>query len=125
MEKQCIFISSVQPEFIQEEDFRTIIWRKTHMVEQETHIAEQETHIAEPKMHIATMDGLNPKQRKVVNFCDTPKSSHEIIDHLGIVYQARAVKRYITDLVETGHLLPLVLGKTTSPNQKYIRTIHR
>jgi len=127
----CLKEGLPQPEFIQEDDFRTIIWRKTHIVEQKTHIAEpkthiaeSKTHIAEPTMHIVSMEGLNKRQKMVVEFCDTPKSSHEIIDHIGIAFQSRSVKRYVTDLVEAGYLLPLVLGKTTSPNQKYVRSIH-
>lgn len=79
-----------KPEFVQEEDFRAIIHRKTHIADTKTHIVETETHI---------------------------------LSHIGVVYQARAVKRYVTDLVDKGKLLPLFFGKPSSPNQKYIRVI--
>ena len=90
-----------------------------HIVDTETHIADTETHIANAKTHIADVK-LTKKQLSVIEFCETPKTGREIIAYLGIVYQARAVKRYITDLVAAGLLLPLVLGKPNSPNQKYV-----
>lgn len=81
--------------------------------------ADKEKHIADAEMHMADIK-LSKKQLSVIEFCETPKTSREIIAYLGIVYQARAVKRYITDLVAAGLLLPLVMGKPNSPNQKYV-----
>lgn len=102
------------------------LWRKKHSADKEKHIADTKTHIAGPKMHIAGPKmhmadiKLSKKQLSVIEFCETPKTSREIIAYLGIVYQARAVKRYITDLIAAGLLLPLVMGKPNSPNQKYV-----
>ena len=136
--EKCVEAGLEPPVFIQEEDFRVIIYRKahiagakahiagarTHIAESKTHIAESKTHIVESKTHIVEAK-LTKKQRAVIAFCETPKTSREIIAHIGIVYQARAVKRYITDLIVAGMLLPVVVGKANSPNQKYVSAIRR
>ena len=122
--EKCVEAGLEPPVFIQEEDFRVIIYRKAHIAGAKTHIAESKTHIAESKTHIAEAK-LTKKQRAVIAFCETPKTSREIIAHIGIVYQARAVKRYITDLIVAGMLLPVVVGKANSPNQKYVSAIRR
>lgn len=113
------------PEFSQESEFKVTIWRtKTHIAEDETHIAEDKTHIAEDETHIAEyqekIKTLKAKQKSVIAFCDIPKTSREIIAHLGIEYQARAVKRYVTDLVAMDLLRPIILDKPNSPHQKYV-----
>ena len=143
--EKCVEAGLEPPVFIQEEDFRVIIYRKahiagakahiagarTHIAESKTHIAESKTHIVESKTHIVESKThiveakLTKKQRAVIAFCETPKTSREIIAHIGIVYQARAVKRYITDLIVAGMLLPVVVGKANSPNQKYVSAIRR
>lgn len=97
--------------------------KKSFPADKEKHIADTKTHIAGSKMHIADIK-LGKKQLSVIEFCETPKTSREIIAYLGIVYQARAVKRYIADLVAAGLLLPLVMGKPNSPNQKYVSVQH-
>ena len=131
--EECLGAGLESPIFEQDGDFKVTIWRKkhsaakiehivdteTHIADTETHIADTETHIANAKTHIADVK-LTKKQLSVIEFCETPKTGREIIAYLGIVYQARAVKRYITDLVAAGLLLPLVLGKPNSPNQKYV-----
>ena len=97
---------------------------KTHIAEDKTHIAEDKMHIAEDKTHIAEYQEkyktLKAKQKSVIAFCDIPKTSREIIAHLGIEYQARAVKRYVTDLVAMDLLRPIILDKPNSPHQKYV-----
>ena len=107
--KCCIFAADFQ-ENVEDGGFRVTIWRKTHIVNTKTHIVDTKTHIVK----------LTKKQQAVVDFCETPKSSREIFAHIGIMYQSRAVKRYITDLIEMGYLLPLDLGKTNDPHRKYI-----
>lgn len=90
---------------------------KTHIAEDKMHIAEDKTHIAEYQEKYKT---LKAKQKSVIAFCDIPKTSREIIAHLGIEYQARAVKRYVTDLVAMDLLRPIILDKPNSPHQKYV-----
>ena len=117
--EECLAAGLEAPVFEQDGDFKVTLWRKKHSADKEKHIADAETHIADTKTHIADIK-LSKKQLSVIEFCETPKTSREIIAYLGIVYQARAVKRYITDLVAAGLLLPLVMGKPNSPNQKYV-----
>lgn len=90
--EECLAAGLEAPVFEQDGDFKVTLWRKKHRADKEKHIADAKT----------------------------PKTSREIIAYLGIVYQARAVKRYITDLIASGLLLPLVMGKPNSPNQKYV-----
>ena len=64
---------------------------------------------------------MNQKQINTLNFCLTPRTSKEILDHLDITYHSKNVKQYITELVE----MELLARENPNPNdrnQKYITT---
>ena len=66
-------------------------------------------------------ENLNQKQINTLNFCLTPRTSKEILDHLDITYHSKNVRQYITELVE----MELLARENPNPNdrnQKYITT---
>lgn len=62
---------------------------------------------------------LTDKQQEVLNYCSVPRTSRDILDHLGIVYHSKNIKRYITNLVDSGLLLMSNPEKPNDRNQKY------
>ena len=63
---------------------------------------------------------MTQKQRKVVEFCSMPRSGKEIIEFLGMSYQSKNVKRYVTDLLTADYLRPVYKRKPNDPYRKYI-----
>ena len=62
---------------------------------------------------------LSPKQYEVIAYCSVPRTAREILEHIGIGYQTKNVKRYITYLVDSGLLLMSNSEKPNDRNQKY------
>ncbi|MGN1255289.1 MAG: Fic family protein [Prevotella sp.] len=52
-------------------------------------------------------------------YCSIPRTAREILEHIGIGYQTKNVKRYITYLVDSGLLLMSNPEKPNDRNQKY------
>ena len=126
------------PEFIQADDFRTIIYRKVSdpeekVIEQDGKVIEQgekvteltsKSNRAEQKSNQAAQKSnqvrLTAKQRKVLEFCDVvPRTAQEILDMLGVKYQTRTLQQYTTKLVEAGLLRPTTVHRNDS-NRRYI-----
>ena len=63
---------------------------------------------------------LTAKQRKVLEFCDeTPRTTQEILDMLGLQNQNKTRQQYTTKLVLAGVLRPTTVSRNDS-NRKYI-----
>ena len=63
---------------------------------------------------------LTAKQRKVLEFCDeTPRTSQEILEMVGVKYHTKTLEQYINKLVMAGVLRPTTIHKNDS-NRKYI-----
>jgi predicted HTH transcriptional regulator len=114
------------PEFIQAEDFRTIIWRKGKITEQGEKVTEQDEKVIEQgaKSNSAEQKSnrvhLTAKQQKVLEFCDeVPRTAQEILEMVGVKYQTRTLQQYVTKLVLAGVLRPTTTHKNDS-NRKYI-----
>ena len=72
---------------------------------------------AEPKSNQVR---LTAKQRKVLEFCDeTPRTTQEILDMLGLQNQNKTRQQYTTKLVFAGVLRPTTVSRNDS-NRKYI-----
>lgn len=96
------------PEFIQEDDFRVILWRS-------------ESNRDRTKSNRAQC-ALTKKQQSVLEFCmDVPRSGQEILEFVGVKYQTKTLNQYVNKLVECGKLRPTKL-KENDPNRKYITT---
>lgn len=114
------------PEFVQTEDFRTIIYRRakvTNLGEKVTESGEKVTELEEKSNRVpqkSNRERLTAKQRKVLEFCDeTPRTTQEILNMVGVKYQTRTVNQYTTKLVLLGLLRPTT-ARPNDPNRKYI-----
>ena len=86
------------PEFIQADDFRTIIWRKAKVSEYNEKVSELGEKVSEQtvKSNRAEQNSnrvhLTAKQQKVLEFCDEmPRTSREIIEMIGVKYHTRTL----------------------------------
>jgi hypothetical protein len=135
------------PEFIQADDFRTIIYRQEKVsdpaekesnptekvTEQGQKVTEQGQKVIElgekvieqeQKINQAEQKSnqvrLTAKQRKVLEFCDEmPRTAQEILDMLGVQNQNKTRQQYTTKLVLAGLLRPTTTHKNDS-NRRYI-----
>lgn len=136
----CEALGLSTPEFIQADDFRTIIYRQekvtdpaekvsnpTEKVTEQAHEsnqAEQKSNQAEQKNNQVEQESnqarLTAKQRKVLEFCDEmPRTAQEILDMLGVQNQNKTRQQYTTKLVLAGLLRPTTTHKNDS-NRRYI-----
>ncbi len=116
------------PEFVEDEDFRVTIWRKSNQDEVKSNQDEAESNQDEAtksNQDDITSEGikLSKKQKTVLDFCETPRTANEIFDLLGIKKQHASRIRYINTLIDCGLLRPTITQKSTSKNQKYVRTL--
>ncbi len=65
---------------------------------------------------------LNDLNKKIVEYCRTPRSSREILNHIGVAYHSISMKKYIQPLKDAG-----ILVQTTesghSRNTKYVSVV--
>lgn len=122
----CEEYGLLTPDFIQAEDFRTIIWRKKKVSELGEKVTELDEKVIEQaaKSNRAEQKSnrvhLTAKQQKVLKFCDeTPRTAQEILEMVGVKYQTRTLQQYVTKLVLAGVLRPTTTHKNDS-NRKYI-----
>ena len=119
------------PEFIQADDFRTIIYRKVSdpsqkvsdlgekvsKQDEKSNQVEQKSNQAPRKSNQVR---LTAKQRKVLEFCDVvPRTAQEILEMLGVQNQNKTRQQYTTKLVEAGLLRPTTVHRNDS-NRRYI-----
>ena len=114
------------PEFIQAEDFRTVIWRKEKVTEGGEKVIELGKKVIEQDAKSNRAEAksnrvrLTAKQQKVLEFCDEmPRTAQEILEMIGVKYQTRTLQQYVTKLVLAGVLRPTTIHKNDS-NRKYI-----
>lgn len=135
---KCLDYGLETPEFIQDESFRVIIWREepelsdgAGMVgesgdydiiawEKSLKRTKVKKGICSNKEKRTNRASVLEKQIKVIEFCREPRSSNEIMEHIGVTRQTRTVNLYIGELIKTGKLRPLVPGKPNSPKQRYV-----
>ena len=123
------------PEFIQAEDFRTIIWRKEKVTNLDEKVFKQSEKVTELEEKVSEQAAksdraeqksdrvrLTAKQQKVLEFCDEiPRTAREIIEMIGVKYHTKTLEQYINKLVWAGVLRPTTTHKNDS-NRKYITT---
>lgn len=121
------------PEFIEEDDFRTIIYRAEKVSDPAKKVTEQGKKVIEQdeksnraaaKSNRAEQKSnqvrLTAKQRKVLEFCDqVPRTAQEILEMIGVKYQTKTVEQYTTKLVIAGLLRPTTVHRNDS-NRRYI-----
>jgi predicted HTH transcriptional regulator len=121
------------PEFIQAEDFRTIIWRKEKVLDPSPKVSDLNEKVSNPSPKVSDhgekvteQDAesnrvrLTAKQQKVLEFCnEMPRTAREIIEMIGVKYHTKTLEQYINKLVYSGFLRP-TQGKSHDSNRKYI-----
>ena len=70
--------------------------------------------------NLDTKKHLSDKQKEVLVFCVVPKSSREILEHIGVIYHHKNILKFINSLVDTGLLERTIPDVPNSPQQKYV-----
>lgn len=71
--------------------------------------------------HSAIPSEISPSQLLgILEFCNTPRSRAEIQDFCGYRSSFHFMENILKPLLKGGQLVPTILDKPTSPNQKYI-----
>ena len=68
---------------------------------------------------------LNNKQKDVVNYCNIPRSSREILERIGVTNHTKNREKYINVLVDAGYLEMTNPENPNASNQKYRRKIKK
>lgn len=68
---------------------------------------------------------LNKKQKDIINFCNIPRSSKEILERVGISYHSKNIEKYINILVKAGCLEMTNPENPNASNQKYRKKIKK
>lgn len=63
---------------------------------------------------------LSDRQKEVLFYCISPRSSCEILNHINVTYHNKNIAKYITSLVDAGLLERTQPESPNSPNQKYV-----
>lgn len=66
---------------------------------------------------------LNDTLNDVIDFCSTPRSMTEIMEHLGLKHRYNVKHRYIDPLIGGGFLVMTIPEKPNSRSQKYKRSL--
>lgn len=144
MVDECVAMGLKAPEFIQDSNFRAILWRKNDLSSNgnalssekndptstknalslsEKALSSNEKALSSNENALSSTIKLNKKQKMVLDYCAVyARTSNEIFAHLGIINQSRSREKYITQLILAGLLRP-TRSKMNDPDQKYIATI--
>lgn len=66
-----------------------------------------------------TKKDLTGQQKDIINFCSVPRSSQEIMDHIGVPNQYVNRRRHLLPLIEAGFIEMTDVESPNSPTQKY------
>lgn len=132
MVDECVALGLKAPEFIQDSNFRAILWRKDDLNSNKNALSSSENALSSSENALSLSENalsstikLNKKQKMVLDYCALyARTSNEIFAHLGIINQSRSREKYITKLILLGLLRP-TKSKINDPDQKYIATIKK
>ena len=62
---------------------------------------------------------LDKLQKNIIQFCNIPRSSREILEHIGYSYHPTHISKFIKPLLQMGYLEMTEPDKPNSKNQKY------
>ena len=71
------------------------------------------------EMQHVSYKSLSGVQKNVIQFCSIPRSSREILEHIGYAYNSTNIANQIKLLVQLGFLEMTEPEKPNSKNQKY------
>jgi predicted HTH transcriptional regulator len=120
MTKKHIFISDIirlckekglkAPEFIQEEDFRTIIWRTHSKVEKRSNT---------PQATLQATDNLNEPTRRILLVLDSELKRLELQEILGLKDRVNFITNYLNPTLEMGYIEMTIPEIPTHQEQRY------
>lgn len=120
MVDECVAMGLKAPEFVQDSNFRAILWRENAPTSERNAPTSEKNALTSERNAPTSM--LNKKQKMVLDYCaEYARTSNEIFAHLGIVNQSRSREKYINKLILEGLLRP-TKPKSNDPDQKYIAT---
>ena len=70
--------------------------------------------------NLDTKKHLSDKQKEVLAFCVVPRSSREILEHIGVIYHHKNILKFINSLVDSGLLERTIPDVPNSPQQRYV-----
>ena len=70
--------------------------------------------------NLDTKQCLSDKQKEVLAFCVIPRSSREILVHIGVTNHSKNRDRLVDYLVDEGYLERTIPEFLNSPQQKYV-----
>lgn len=73
-------------------------------------------------MQVQPLKSLSERQWSVVDFCDTPRSMAEIVDHQGVSSKAYFRKKHLAPLIAGGVIRMTNPDNPQAPNQRYALT---
>lgn len=129
MVDECLAMGLKAPEFVQDSNFRAILWRKNDpssvknsLTSGKNDPSSVENGLSSEKNAPSSTIRLNKKQKMVLEYCAVyAKSSREILEYLELYNNSRSREKYITQLVLAGLLRP-TKPKSNDPDQRYIAT---
>ena len=122
MVDECVTMGLKAPEFVQDSNFRAILWRENAPSSIENALSSEKNALSLAENALSSGVKLNKKQKLVLDYCSIyARTSNEIFAHLGITNQSRSREKYINQLILAGMLRP-TKSKSTDPDQKYIAT---
>lgn len=66
---------------------------------------------------------LSDTLNDIIDFCSTPRSMAEIMEHLGLKHRYNVKHRYVDSLIEGGFLVMTIPEKLNIRSQKYKRAL--
>ena len=63
---------------------------------------------------------LSDKHKEILAFCIVPRSSREILEHIGVTYHNKNIEKYINQLIGLKLLRRTIPNNPYSPYQKYV-----
>lgn len=77
-------------------------------------------HVSDLDTDLDTHSVLSDKQKEVLAYCIIPRSSREILEHIGVTNHSKNRDKFVNQLVSNGFLDRTIPGSPNSPSQKYI-----
>lgn len=92
--EQCEAMGLATPTFRQDSFFQVTLYRKT----QDNEFNQNNPKEGKATTEVTTIE-LNAKQRLVCVYCRLPRTSRQILNHIGVSYHSTNNKKYINDLI--------------------------
>ena len=73
-----------------------------------------------PVIDDSVVQGLSEKQKEVLAYCIIPRSSREILEHIGVANHTKNRDRFVNQLIDKELLVRTIPDSPNSPQQKYV-----